>query len=595
VWGRPAGVLLAVLSLAAVGLYAIPREGPPPSPTRLGVVARIAPVTTLPGDEHAPALSPDGAFVAFAWDHGDGYANIHVKAVTGSEAPVRLTTERSRHSDPAWSPDGSRIAFLRQLAPAEFEILVAPVLADSRGRQVAEASMRLISREGSPRLGWSPDGEHLLFSTYATSEAEAAVSTLIHALALRTGEVTVVTRGERVFDTSPAVAPDGARIAFTRFELSERLPVLMVQPLAADLTTVGEPIPVPGVPPGLVHSPSWSPDGRALTFVVGQQIFEWPVDSTARPVYTSGAPVGSLSVAWKHGRPIAVASASDTDGDIWVLPIDPVTHAAVASAIPRLRSTELEQHPRFSPDGSQFAFVSRRSGGEFAIWLADANGRNPREITNIGAQVTGFPNWSPDGGRIAFHASFPSRPRQVFIVDLAAGTTKPIGEGATPSWSPDGEYVYVGEVGRSPATATTVTPIRAGDCARERLFIGDLPTVTRDGTHLLYAQVREFGIWRRSLDGDVASNAEEKLVDDYTPTLGGIFALDDGFIYPSHTPEGVPRAFRFYDYATGEVRDIAPAPASLALGLTVSADGRELLYAAGASESGADLLLLEFD
>jgi hypothetical protein len=68
----------------------------------------------------------------------------------------------------------------------------------------------------------------------------------------------------------------------------------------------------------------------------------------------------------------------------------------------------------------------------------------------------------------------------------------------------------------------------------------------------------------------------------------------DGFFYLGLTSDDRPRAFRFYDYELGEARDVAAAPASVALGLTISRDGRELLYAAGNGEPEADIALLEF-
>jgi hypothetical protein len=71
--------------------------------------------------------------------------------------------------------------------------------------------------------------------------------------------------------------------------------------------------------------------------------------------------------------------------------------------------------------------------------------------------------------------------------------------------------------------------------------------------------------------------------------------VEDGFYYLGHTPDGVARAFRFRDYTKQAANDVAAAPPSTGLGLTVSHDERELLYSANGNESGADLVLLEFD
>ena len=95
--------------------------------------------------------------------------------------------------------------------------------------------------------------------------------------------------------------------------------------------------------------------------------------------------------------------------------------------------------------------------------------------------------------------------------------------------------------------------------------------------------------------GDVASNPEEQLVNDYRyPPSSGFQPLDDGIMYVSYAPDDRARALRFYDFATGRGSDIAPIPAEAGVvwGIAVSPDGRELLYTL--PTSGVDLIRLEF-
>ena len=106
-----AGALRIAVAAALVGaavvlaLRRLPARAP---------AMRVRPLTTTPGDERDPAVSPDGSRVAFAWNGGAGEAHsLYVQMVDG-DAPLRLTTTPGfEDRTPAWSPDGQRIAFTR--------------------------------------------------------------------------------------------------------------------------------------------------------------------------------------------------------------------------------------------------------------------------------------------------------------------------------------------------------------------------------------------------------------------------------------------------------------------------------------------------
>ena len=88
------------------------------------------PFTALPGQATSPAFSPDGSRIAFAWNGdpapGTKGFDLYVKAI-GSETLLRLTRHPSEWISPAWSPDGTQIAFHR-MAGADTGIYVVPAL-----------------------------------------------------------------------------------------------------------------------------------------------------------------------------------------------------------------------------------------------------------------------------------------------------------------------------------------------------------------------------------------------------------------------------------------------------------------------------------
>jgi TolB protein len=100
-----------------------------------------------------------------------------------------------------------------------------------------------------------------------------------------------------------------------------------------------------------------------------------------------------------------------------------------------------DQAPRWSPDGRRIAFTSSR-GGNFDVYVMDADGKNVTRITDHAANV------SPDGRLVAFAAQTLQRLQfwsyQVHVLDLATKTTRAIdGSACWPNWSPDGRLANV--------------------------------------------------------------------------------------------------------------------------------------------------------
>jgi hypothetical protein len=82
-------------------------------PSRAAGSLTVTPLTTYPGNEVQPSLSPDGNHVAFAFNGGRTWNyDIYVKVI-GSEEITRLTSDPADDLSPSWSPDGQNIVFLR--------------------------------------------------------------------------------------------------------------------------------------------------------------------------------------------------------------------------------------------------------------------------------------------------------------------------------------------------------------------------------------------------------------------------------------------------------------------------------------------------
>lgn len=595
-WFAVAAALLIGVGISLVGWQRTWSLSRAPS-TSLGSVIRVLPATSYAGDEASPSLSPDGRQVAFSWDGGSeaaGNLDIYIAALGGA-APLRLTDDPAVDRDPVWSPDGTEIAFLRSRGSFDLDIIVVPALGGAE-RKLHSTRLHLSSRlrEVAPLLAWSPDGAYLVFTSLNDDSVDTA-SYLLHALSIETGGVHRLTNDPAVYDSSPAVSPDGRWLAFSRFGIEEGWSSgLMVQRLGSGLKPEGRPVAVPSGPSGTPHSPQWLSNGERLAFLNGGTLYESEVGGETRAVYTASGAPGSVryrgfSLHREAGRSVAVLAVEAALPDIWAMPLDPMTRAATGPPTRRIASSGSDDHPQLSPDGQTLAFISRRSG-RVAVWLADADGKRSRRITDIGATVIGYPRWSPDGRQLAFHLALPGRERQIYLLSEGAGIARPFTSGCCADWSPDGNHLYVGEIG----AVGMIARVKMADGTKERLFEGDVARATIDGANLIYSKTREAGLFMRSAVGDVASNPEEKLVDDHVLGPGNTAPADDGFYYVGLTPGGMPRALRFYDYALRAARDVAALPPRMGQGISLSPDGRTLLYGASI-ESGADLVTLEFE
>ena len=554
-------------------------------------VTRVSKLTSHPGDEREPAISPDGQYVAFSWS-GEAGSNYDIYVLQpGGQRPLRLTSDPAPDSFPAWSPDSRPIAFVRRRDELT-DIVVVPVLGGT------EQTLHRFSRSGAdldfsqhPLLVWSQDGKSIIYS----GQSEAAEKSRLSLLSVETGSVRSITSpaGELVGDSSPALSADGRFLAFVRY-LAPYNGHLLIQRFDTGMVAEGSPIDV--TKSGLaIHSPIWLTDGDGLLFADNTQIFQWERNKSIAAIYAADGTLEGMSLGPKRidqSRQLVVASRK-TDPDIWMIPL--AAGGIKASGPPQViqRSTENETHPEFSPDGRQIVFSSARSGNQ-EIWVADADGGNPRQITHLGAHIANYPSWSPDGTQIVFHARVPDI-SEVYVVDASGGVPRQVTHEnpglAVATWSRDGRFIYASTLVGGSAFSYRI-PVGGGPA--ERLWAGDYFQESPDGKYILYTKTDAPGIFRRSLAGDASRNPEEQLVADFRRTnqIGGYAAVPGGIYYVSGNAQGQPSAFRYFDLLSHKSVDIAPAVAGLAQGFTVSPDLRHMAFSASA-EVGGNLLALE--
>ena len=102
----------------------------------------------------------------------------------------------------------------------------------------------------------------------------------------------------------------------------------------------------------------------------------------------------------------------------------------------------------FSRDGSWVVYVNVADN---TLWRSRADGSERLQLTFPPMNANFIPSWSPDGSQIAFPASLPGRPVQIFRISRDGGSPEQLTEGkhrdgdVRPSWSPDGKTIVFGE------------------------------------------------------------------------------------------------------------------------------------------------------
>jgi Tol biopolymer transport system component/DNA-binding winged helix-turn-helix (wHTH) protein len=582
------GVCLALVAGTGTWWMTSRRDSSIPFPLH---VTRVTKLTSYPGDEREPSISPDGSYVAFSWSgaSGDNYDIYVVQA--GGQQPLRLTRDPAPDSFPAWSPDGRQIAFIRRKGQMA-EIIVVPPLGGP------ERALHEFSRIGAdldfsqhPVLSWSEDGRSIVYS----GQSGPGEKYRLFLLSVEDGAVRAVSSPDKdvVGDSSPALSADGKSLAFARY-IAVRNGRILIQPLGQGMVPLGEPTGVKTS--GLaLRSPIWLEDGKQLLFADAAQIFQWERNQGSVSIYAADGALGGLSLGPKRTNNTwqAVVASEKEDSDIWAIPLNVGGTKSTGPPRTLLRSTVDDAHPDFSPDGLHIVFASGRSGTA-EIWVSDADGGNPRQLTHLGAHVASYPKWSPDGTRIAFHARVPEI-AEVYVVDVNQGAPRQITHEnpglALATWSNDGRFLYASTLAGGTAVTYRI-PVEGG--SMERLWVGAWVRETGDGKYVLYWKGNTPGIFRRSLKGDLARNPEELLVPDFWPNnqLGGYAPVADGIYYVSGDAQGRPGPFRFFDYASRKSIDVAPPAPGLLRGFAVSPDRRRMAFAASA-EIGGDLLSLE--
>jgi serine/threonine-protein kinase len=368
-----------------------------------------------------PSYAPDGGRLAFDALLAGGQ-RIWVSDTRGRN-PRQVTSDSSEavvHTQPRWSPDGSKLVF-RRIEKTKSDIAVANL---STGTVTPVTDDYIFDTDPT----WSPDGRSIYFSSYRGGGLNLW-RVPVGPTGAPAGSAQQLTTGAGE-DVQSTLAPDGRRLVFAVRGINSDLWRLPVSRETGEVTGAPEPV----LATTRVESrASWSPSGRSIAFNSDRtgEMNLWVQDSTGGVKQVTSGPGGDYQPTWSpDGDALVFFSARGGNTDIWRVSLSDNSLARLTD------DPGLDTNPFYSPDGTLIAFVSDRSARS-ELWLMNADGSDQRQLASVGCGGH-FLLWTGDGRAVVFRGESGTR-AETFRVDIASGdvgTLPPVLSGGHMSFSP---------------------------------------------------------------------------------------------------------------------------------------------------------------
>jgi Tol biopolymer transport system component len=453
-------------------------------------------LTTDRGNDYNPVWSPDGRLIAFLRRQSDEESELRlIPPLGGPERKLIQTRVRGGHSVTppylGWCPDSSCLVVTDSPGENKPDALFVVSLESGEKRQLTNPAPP-VAGDTDPAV--SPDGSRLIFrrshGLYAGELFQLPLGTGLTAA----GEARRLTPAT-LDANNPTWMPDSKEILFSAGGGLWRLSVGGEKPgdsQPARLPFVGEdglmPVvsrPQPGRPPRLVYVRSF------LNGTISR------VETSAPGATASSPPAVSVSFARHDGmaqlspdaRRVAFASNRSGEGAIWLADLDGSNALQLTSVGARATGS-----PRWSPDGERIVFHSSLEG-QPDVYMISAAGGKPRNLTSHPAS-DGWPSFSADGQSIYFSSNRTGE-RQIWKVPASGGdavqVTSNVGYAAFESR--DGAYLYYTQVVDKPSQLWRVptsggAPVKVLDGVILNNFV-----VLEGGIYYVYRPSGEAGIY----------------------------------------------------------------------------------------------------
>lgn len=520
---RPGGAGLAVV-LASVSVLGLLAYGLSPTRTMVLSTATATPVSSEPGVEFQPALSPDGKDVAFVAQGRIAVSRAVAVGGGGEFHPIEGLPGTQGY--PSWSPDGESLRFwscedscswneVGRLGGAVHRVdlpLQTPRASWSRDgaraayarrdslflHTIADHANRLLTvhpnADGIHSLAWSPDGRRIAYvsgNAFWPDFINIGPSSIW--IATVDGKRVAVTRGG--LNVSPAWLDDRHLLFVSDREGQREIYVAEV----GERGPRGEPQKVPGG--SEAHSVSISADGSRLAFAkysTHQHVWSYALGGPRPVSIKDGEPVTS-------GAQVVEGHDVSRDGEWLVYDSNIGAGSGGSARISKLRLgtrtpilvSRVGGGPQWSPDGQEIAYLN--SG----IWVVSAEGTGATRLTAPpSGRYDNLAFWSPDGRRLAFWSDRSGRIEVWTLTRALSGAawSAPVQLTtfgcAFAAWAPDGSGILC----RSEPDERALVMVSLSGAVRWRRDMAaggrvGMPVYAPDGSTFYMEKTDGTGIW----------------------------------------------------------------------------------------------------
>ena len=489
---RPRSLTIPLIAIAAAALVVAGyfvlrrRSAAPPAAEKQARITRV----TSSGKVIAAAISPDGKYIAYAYSDA-GQQGLWLRQVTTGSSLQLVAPARVGMWGHTFSPDGNSIYYsVKEFGPigAAGTVYEIPTIGGQPRRRVSGVDSS---------VGFSPDGKRIAFirNHYPT----AAESALVIANADGSGERMLLAKKapeslSAGFFVGTSWSPDGRFIAITN-----RLNAMSSKPLAIDAQTGAEK-PLSNDRWVNLGQIAWAPDGRRLLLIgapdKGTQAQVWSLsypEGQRRQITNDLFTYRNVSLT-ADGKSLA-AVAADNDQAIWLTPLS-------GDARPkRLTSAKYDGINGMAPAPDGSIVFTTLENGNVDLWSIDANGENRRQLTATDGPEM-YPEVSADG-RTVFFNGLRDDGWGVRRINRDGSDEKKlcaISRPSTLSPSPDGRWVVFSQEANGTETLWKVA-VDGGQPVRVTEYEATSPRLSPDGKRVAFFRIGSSDVFIAPSDG----------------------------------------------------------------------------------------------